>query len=133
VVRDNSEAGLDLWFTNTYLDGGLIESNQRGIALQGGQLTSNHGTVRGNRQYGISAGRESYLSLNFTTVSGNQGNGINLGDIAYLESGPGNQVVSNAGWGLNCEGPPALAFYRPWGEVQYVGNGAGDINCAATN
>ena len=49
-----------------------------------------------------------------------------------LENNAGNKIVSNSGWGILCDGPPAnpLIAIGPAGTVGTVsGNAAGQIAC----
>jgi hypothetical protein len=66
-------------------------------------------------------------------IQSNGANGIYLktNSVGFFNDA-GNKIVSNSGWGILCDGPPAnpLIAIGPAGTIGTVsGNGAGQISC----
>jgi hypothetical protein len=66
-------------------------------------------------------------------IQSNGANGIYLktNSVGFFNDA-GNRIVSNSGWRILCDGPPAnpLIAIGPAGKVGTVsGNGAGQISC----
>ena len=62
-------------------------------------------------------------------IQSNSANGIYLktNSVGYFNNA-GNQIVSNSGWGILCDGAPANPLIA--GTIGTVsGNGAGQISC----
>jgi hypothetical protein len=144
----------------TVLDGTDIEQNEVGVvAATGGTVSiTSSSTVGNNRQDGIRVSDGSRLTLGggvivennaghgvFVTggslvgafeanISNNQGSGIYLTDTSIAGGGPQFDIPiigGNAGWGVFCEAPPAVAqVRRPGFPAETVsGNTAGETNC----
>jgi hypothetical protein len=163
TVQGNASSGLSVAnnASATVLDGTEISDNAIGIFVTtGGTVSIGSGSIIGNnRRQGIRVGEGSRLTLAggvivennashgvFVTggsfvnafesnIHDNQGSGIYLTDTS-VASGPGIDtpiIQNNAGWGVFCEPPPAVAQVRRPGlpAETVTGNAAGATNCPA--
>jgi hypothetical protein len=121
VVSNNARHGIFVFNSGTAIidDGGAVMSNAaNGVLVEDGTVDVGSGGIAGGR-----AG----------TVQSNGANGIYLktNSVGYFND-PGNQIVSNGGWGILCDGAPAnpLIAIGLAGTIGTVsGNGAGQISC----
>jgi hypothetical protein len=140
---------------------GVVGPNGRdGVRVNGGVVHVQGGAISNNAEYGISVFHSGTAVLDTSTVvaantangvlvedgtlnlgngdgsatiQSNGGNGIYLktNSVAFFNNA-GNQIVSNSGWGILCDGPPAnpLIAIGPAGTIGTVsGNGAGQTSC----
>jgi len=121
VVSNNARHGIFVLNSGTAIidDGGVVTSNAaNGVLVEDGTLNLGSGGVAGG-----AAG----------TIQSNGANGIYLktNSVGFLND-TGDQIVSNSGWGILCDGAPAnpLIAIGPAGTIGTVsGNGAGQIAC----
>jgi hypothetical protein len=135
LIQFNGQVGVIAHSGSVNLQGAVVANNQGAGAgtFAGGRLNVQGGTVIENNQgdglqfFGGGAG--SVQGQNF--IRGNSRNGIHVRDtsIALFDSPSGtNQIVDNGGWGLFCDGPPAVA--QTTGQPGTLsGNGGGTSNC----
>ena len=117
VISNNGEYGISVFHSATAIldTGSFVASNAaNGVLVEDG--TVNLGNGDGS-----------------ATIQSNGANGIYLktNSVGFFNNG-GNKIVSNSGWGILCDGPPAnpLIAIRPAGTVGTVsGNAAGQIAC----
>jgi len=114
TIRDHRASAISAANASLWLDGGtLIERN------------------------GIFAGGGSSIHLGRATIRGSSGFGIFLGDTSVVGGNESTVITGNAGWGIECQGSPALpqiASAGPGGEfslngTNVFGNTRGQINC----
>jgi hypothetical protein len=120
AVSNNARHGISIFNSGTAIvdDGGVVASNSaNGVLVEDG--TVNIGNL------GVGANG---------TIQSNGANGIYLktNSVGYFNN-DGNQIVSNSGWGILCDGPPAnplIAIGLTATKIGTVsGNGAGQISC----
>jgi hypothetical protein len=117
VISDNGEYGISVFHSGTALldTSAVVASNAaNGVLIEDG--TVNVGNGDGS-----------------ATIQSNGANGIYLktNSVGFFNNA-GNKIVSNSGWGVLCDGPPAnpLIAIGPAGTIGTVsGNGAGQIAC----
>jgi hypothetical protein len=144
---------------NLRIDGTLIEGNDTGVSVSGGEVVAGGSTriigngvgvqlrtgsvgdlgfeglvVEDNLSDGISISGGSHASLLDGTVRNNGADGIVVQDLSTVSVFPPAQVVNNGGWGINCEGPPAVAVLGVQGlfnpaELDLTGNTLGATSC----
>jgi hypothetical protein len=120
AVSNNARHGISVFNSGTAIvdDGAVVASNAaNGVLVEDGTVNI------GNGGSGPGSG----------TIQSNGANGIYLktNSVGFFNN-TGNQIVSNSGWGILCDGPPAnpLIAIGPAGTIGTVsGNGAGQISC----
>ena len=135
----------------------VVKSNARdGVRVFGGSFRSLGGVISNNGGQGVSVFNSGTAILDTgTVVAANAANGVlvedgtvnvgngdgsvtiqsNSANGVYLKTNSvgffnnaGNKIVSNSGWGILCDGPPANPLIA--GTIGTVsGNGAGQISC----
>jgi hypothetical protein len=121
VVSNNARHGIFIFNSGTAIidDGGVVMSNAaNGVLVEDGTVQVGSGGVGGG-----AAG----------TIQSNGANGIYLktNSVGFFNDA-GDRIVSNSGWGILCDGPPAnpLIAIGLAGTIGTVsGNGAGQISC----
>ena len=121
AVSNNAGNGITILNSGTAIidDGGVVMSNEgNGVLVEDGTVQVGSGGVTGGAA-GI--------------IQSNGANGIYLktNSVGYFND-PGNQIVSNSGWGILCDGTPAnpLIAIGLAGKIGTVsGNGTGQISC----
>jgi hypothetical protein len=121
AISNNARHGIFVFNSGTAIidDGGVVMSNAaNGVLVEDGTVQVGSGGVGGG-----AAG----------AIQSNGANGIYLktNSVGFFNDA-GNQIVSNGGWGILCDGPPAnpLIAIGLAGTVGTVsGNGAGQIGC----
>lgn len=113
----------------------IVENNQdTGIsAFEGSTILASDVIVRNNGS-GFSAGDLSTLSIWSSQIIGNHSDGISVWDLSTVHVWSTTQIIDNGGWGIRCEGPPAIAVLGGQGnfdpdEIVFSGNTSGDTNC----
>ena len=117
VISNNGRHGISVFNNGTVIldTGAVVASNAaNGVLIEDG--TVNVGNGDGS-----------------ATIQSNSANGIYLktNSVGFFNNA-GNQIVSNGGWGILCDGPPAnpLIAIGLAGTIGTVsGNGAGQISC----
>jgi hypothetical protein len=120
VISNNARHGISIFNSGTAIvdDGGVVASNSaNGVLVEDGTVNVGGGGS------GPGSG----------TIQSNGANGIYLktNSVGFFNNA-GNQIVSNSGWGILCDGPPAnpLIAIGIAGTIGTVsGNGAGQISC----
>ena len=117
VISNNAEYGISVFHSGTaVLDtSAIVASNAaNGVLIEDGTVNLGNGdgsaTIQSNGSNGI------YLKTN---------------SVGFFNNA-GNHILSNSGWGILCDGPPAnpLIAIGPAGTIGTVsGNGAGQISC----
>ena len=117
VISNNAEYGISVFHGGTaVLDtSAVVASNAaNGVLIEDGTVNLGNGdgsaTIQSNGSNGI------YLKTN---------------SVGFFNNA-GNHILSNSGWGILCDGPPAnpLIAIGPAGTIGTVsGNGAGQISC----
>ena len=140
----------------------VVKSNARdGVQVFGGTLRSLGGVISGNARHGVSVFNSGTAILDTgAVVASNAANGVlvedgtvnvgngdgsatiqsNVANGIYLKTNSvglfnndANQIVSNSGWGILCDGSPAnplIAIGLTATKIGTVsGNGAGQISC----
>ena len=117
VISNNAEYGISVFHGGTaVLDtSAVVASNAaNGVLVEDGTVNLGNGdgsaTIQSNGSNGI------YLKTN---------------SVGFFNNA-GNHILSNSGWGILCDGPPAnpLIAIGPAGTIGTVsGNGAGQISC----
>jgi hypothetical protein len=135
VVQSNGGPGVSA-------SGGGAVQIQNGVQLtnnaQGGANAFNTGAlevsgavIKNNTGDGIDISLASSATVDTSTITGNSGHGIGILDTSVAQFGfpsGNNQITGNGGWGVFCEGPPAVAMIR--GAIGTVnGNAVGQVNC----
>lgn len=112
-LHDNRGAGIRVW-------------EQSVLFLGGGSVVEDNGS------HGVLVWAGSLVVPTATTIQNNGGSGIYLGDtsLAGVRS-PDPTITANAGWGIFCEGAPAVAQIQSpgYGAGAVFGNTAGEVNC----
>ena len=120
IISNNARHGISIFNSGTAIvdDGAVVASNAaNGVLVE-------DGTVNIGNSGGGAAG----------TIQSNGANGIYLktNSVGYFNN-DGNQIVSNSGWGILCDGPlanPLIAIGPTATKIGTVsGNGAGQISC----
>jgi hypothetical protein len=142
VVRSNARDGVRVMGGSVEVDGAVSNNAGNGITIlnsgtaiidDGGVVMSNVGNgvlvEDGTVQFGSGGAAGGAAGM----IQSNGANGIYLktNSVGYFNDA-GNQIVSNSGWGILCDGPPAnpLIAIGLAGTVGTVsGNGAGQIAC----
>jgi hypothetical protein len=114
---------------NNREDGIRVSDGSR-LTLVGGSIVEN------NAGHGVFVTGGSLVTAIEIVIHGNQGSGIYLTDTSVASGSPrsdGPVIQGNAGWGVFCEGPPAVAQVgRPGLPAETVtDNTAGVTNCPA--
>jgi hypothetical protein len=115
VISNNARHGISVFNSGTAIvqAGGVVASNSaNGVLVEDGTVNV------GNLGAGANA-----------TIQSNGANGIYLktNSVGFFNNA-GNQIVSNSGWGILCDGAPANPLIA--GTIGTVsGNGAGQISC----
>jgi hypothetical protein len=162
TIEGNSPDGVHLFNGGTALILGVVRSNARdGVLVLGGSVELD-GVISNNARHGISVFNSGTAIVDDgAVVASNSANGVlvedgtvNVGNLGATGSGTiqsnaangiylktnsvgffnnaGNKIVSNSGWGILCDGPPAnpLIAIGTAGTIGTVsGNGAGQISC----
>jgi hypothetical protein len=139
VVGSNARDGVRVFGGSAWVFGGVISNNaEYGISV------FNSGTARLDRSAVVASNAANGVLVEDGTVNVGSGDGSatiqsNGANGIYLKTNSvgffnnaGNQIVSNSGWGILCDGPPAnpLIAIGPVGTIGTVsGNGAGQISC----
>jgi fibronectin-binding autotransporter adhesin len=142
VVRSNGLDGVSVMGGSVEVDGAVSNNARHGIFVRnsgtaiiddGGAVMSNaaNGVLveDGTVQVGSGGGGGGAAGV----IQSNGANGIYLktNSVGFFNDA-GNRIVSNSGWGILCDGPPAnpLIAIGPAGTIGTVsGNGAGQISC----
>jgi hypothetical protein len=142
VVRSNARDGVDVMGGSVELDGAVSNNARHGIFIfnSGTAIIDDGGVVTSNAANGILV-EDGTVQVGSGGVGGgaagaiqsNGANGIYLktNSVGFFNDA-GNQIVSNSGWGILCDGSPAnpLIAIGVAGTIGTVsGNGAGQISC----
>ena len=141
MVRSNARDGVQMMGGSAEVDGVISNNARHGISVfnSGTAIVDDGAVVALNAANGVFVedGTVQVGSLGPTasgTIQSNAANGIYLktNSIGFFNN-DGNQIISNSGWGILCDGNPANpliaigpAASNP-GTVS--GNGAGQISC----
>ena len=140
VVRSNARDGMQVYGGSTRVFGGIISNNARyGISVfnSGTAILDNGALVTANAMDGVFV-EDGTVGVGdgdgSATIQANPANGIYLKTNSVgVFNNNGNQIVSNGGWGILCDGPPAnplIAIGPAANTIGTVsGNGAGQIAC----
>lgn len=133
LIKDNRQGGVGANAGVAQISGGRVSGNSPmgTLAYNGGALTIQDGAVvEDNTGSGVQLGVASTLAVQQATIRRNTGHGISANDTSVI-GGQGNEIVDNGGWGVWCQGPPAVAMIStaPGGLGNISGNAAGDENC----
>src|SRR6516164_1700864 len=140
VVRSNARDGMQVYGGSTRVFGGIISNNARyGISVfnSGTAILDNGDLVTANAMDGVFV-EDGTVGVGDgdggATIQANPANGIYLKTNSVgVFNNNGNQIVSNGGWGILCDGPPAnplIAIGPAANTIGTVsGNGAGQIAC----
>lgn len=112
------------------LTGGRIVDNRSGFLIQDkSRMYINDVQITGTRVGVVfSLWTDSYLSLGGAKISGNLASAITLYDTSVLQA-YSSEIIGNSGWGIYCEGPPALARIAISCNNEVNGNSGGNNNC----
>jgi hypothetical protein len=138
LIQYNGQGGVVAHAGAVNLAGADI-ANNRGAGVStfdGGRVNMQNGTIiENNTGDGVTifgGGAVSMQGPNF--IRNNAGDGVHVRDTSIALFGDlpsANQIVGNGGWGVVCDGPPAVAqMTGPPGNVS--GNGAGQVNCPSS-
>ena len=140
VVNSNARDGVQVMGGSVELDGVISNNARHGISVfnSGTAIVDDGAVVASNSANGVLVedGTVQVGSLGATgsgTIQSNAANGIYLktNSVGFFNNA-GNQIVSNSGWGILCDGSPAnpLIAIGTAGTIGTVsGNGAGQISC----
>jgi hypothetical protein len=139
IVRSNAQDGVRVFSGTARAAGGVISNNARyGVSVfnSGTAILDTGAVVASNATNGVFVENATVNVGNgngSATIQSNAANGIYLktNSVGFFNNA-GNQIVSNGGWGILCDGPPAnpLIAIGPAGTIGTVsGNGAGQISC----
>jgi hypothetical protein len=140
VVRLNARDGVQVMGGSVELDGVVSNNARHGVSIfnSGTAVVDDGAVVASNAANGVLVedGTVQLGSLGAGasgTIQSNAANGIYLktNSVGFFNN-DGNQIVSNSGWGILCDGPSAnpLIAIGPAGTIGTVsGNGAGQISC----
>jgi hypothetical protein len=113
-INDNRAEGVRVWEgSRTTLGGGVV--------------------IEGNGGMGVFVTGGSLVQAFDATIQNNQGSGIHLADTSLAGGTLTDKpiITGNAGWGVFCDAPPAVAQVRLPGlpAATILGNAAGTTNC----
>jgi len=141
IVRSNARDGVLVLGGSVEVDGAVSNNARHGISIfnSGTAIVDDGGVVASNSANGVLVedGTVNIGNLGVGangTIQSNGANGIYLktNSVGYFNN-DGNQIVSNSGWGILCDGPPAnplIAIGLTATKIGTVsGNGAGQISC----
>jgi hypothetical protein len=142
VVRSNARDGVDVMGGSVELDGVVSNNARHGIFIfnSGTAIIDDGGVVTSNAANGVlvedgtvQVGSGGVAGGAAGAIQSNGANGIYLktNSVGFFNDA-GNKIVSNSGWGILCDGPPAnpLIAIGLAGTIGTVsGNGAGQISC----
>jgi Right handed beta helix region len=140
VVSSNARDGVQVYGGSARVFGGVISNNARyGISVfnSGTAILDNGAVITANAMDGVFV-EDGTVNVGdgdgSATIQSNPANGIYLKTNSVgLFNNNGNQIVSNSGWGILCDGPPAnplIAIGPAASTIGTVsGNGAGQISC----
>jgi hypothetical protein len=139
VVKSNARDGVQVFGGSVRSLGGVISNNGRhGISVfnSGTAILDTGAVVAANGANGVLVEDGTVNVGNgdgSVTIQSNSANGVYLktNSVGFFNNA-GNQIVSNGGWGILCDGPPAnpLIAIGPAGTIGTVsGNGAGQTSC----
>lgn len=135
VIRSNARDGVRVFGGTVRSLGGVISNNgEHGISVfnSGTAILDTGAVVASNAVNGVLVEDGTVNVGNgdgSATIQSNAANGIYLktNSVGYFNNA-GNQIVSNSGWGILCDGAPANPLIA--GTIGTVsGNGAGQIAC----
>jgi len=135
VVSSNARDGVRVFGGSARTLGGVISNNGgHGISVfnSGTAILDTGVVVAANAANGVLVEDGTVNVGNgdgSAAIQSNSANGIYLktNSVGYFNNAA-NQIVSNGGWGILCDGPPANPLIAgPIGTVS--GNGAGQISC----
>ena len=142
VVKSNAQDGVSVMGGSVEVDGAVSNNARYGIFVRnsGTAIIDDGGVVMSNAANGLLV-EDGTVQVGSGGVGGGaagviQSNGTNgiylkTNSVGFFNDA-GNQIVSNSGWGILCDGPPAnpLIAIGPAGTIGTVsGNGAGQISC----
>jgi hypothetical protein len=142
VVQSNARDGVQVFGGAIDVDGVISNNARHGVSIfNGGNAALDDGVVVAsnaangvfveNATVNVGGGGSGPGSA---TIQSNAANGIYLktNSVGFFNNA-GNKIVSNSGWGILCDGPPAnplIAIGPAAGTIGTVsGNGAGQIAC----
>jgi hypothetical protein len=142
VVRSNGQDGVSVMGGSVEVDGAVSNNARHGIFVRnsGTAIIDDGGVVMSNAANGVlvedgtvQVGSGGGGGGAAGVIQSNGANGIYLktNSVGFFNDA-GNKIVSNSGWGILCDGPPAnpLIAIGPAGTIGTVsGNGAGQISC----
>jgi len=140
VVKSNGRDGVQVFGGSARVFGGVISNNARfGISVfsSGTAILDAGAVVASNASNGVLV-EDGTVTVGDgdggATIQSNPANGIYLKTNSVgVFNNDGNQIVSNSGWGILCDGPPAnplIAIGLAASKIGTVsGNGAGQISC----
>ena len=140
VVRSNARDGVQVFSGTVRLAGGVISNNARhGISVfnSGTAILDTGAVVASNAANGALVEDGTVNVGNgdgSATIQSNPANGIYLKTNSVgVFNNNGNKIISNSGWGILCDGPPAnplIAIGPAANTIGTVsGNAAGQISC----
>lgn len=136
LVRANGNFGVSANAATADVEGHVTGNGGCGVCgYNGGHITVQNGAlIDGNHGDGAQIGVGSSLATQHATIKDNGGNGISLQGTSTAAFGNGsNTITGNGGWGVFCEGPPAVAqIQAPQPSDDISGNAAGQISCPET-
>lgn len=117
------------------IDGGTIQnSGTVGVQANGGQVDIGGTRIVNSQGDGIHAHAGAILRVGGATIENNGGHGIHISDVSLGSFDPSadpSQILNNGGWGVFCDGPPAVAMVSGApGNVD--GNTDGQVSCPNT-
>jgi hypothetical protein len=141
VVQSNARDGVQVFGGAIDVDGVISNNGRHGVSIfNGGNAALDDGVVVvSNAANGVFV-EDGTVNVGgggsgpgSATIQSNAANGIYLkaNSVGFFNN-TGNKIVSNSGWGILCDGPPAnpLIAIGIAGTIGTVsGNGAGQISC----
>ena len=142
VVRSNARDGVQVMGGSAEVDGVISNNARNGIFVlnSGTAIVDDGAVVASNAANGVLV-EDGTVNLGSGgsgpgsgTIQSNAANGIYLktNSVGFFNNA-GNKIVSNSGWGILCDGPPAnplIAIGLTASKIGTIsGNGTGQISC----
>ena len=140
VIEQNLHSGVMAYGGEIVLHGGETHIADNGQGIQYGNGASGYiynAIIENNASQGISLSGGSNITAYNAIVRNNGADGILVRDLStiaiHVRDGD-MEIINNGGWGINCEGPPAIAVLGGQGlfnpaEIVFSGNVLGDTTC----
>jgi parallel beta helix pectate lyase-like protein len=133
LVQNNRFGGVDANAGTADVEGHVTGNGCGVCAENGGRLTIQNGALVDGNGTGVQLGVGASFAMQQATIRNNTNDGVHLQGTASGMFNDNNTITGNGGWGIFCDGPPAVAqIQAPQGVGNVSGNSAGQIDCPTT-